>query len=540
MTTITTPTTANATSASKPSKFLAQLCEAATRHGHSVETAETMVGWCRRFILFHGVRHPQEMGRSEAVAFLDHVAKTEKDALRAIAEAHRGLDFLYQIYLQREVGELPWPRPPRLLDQVMQAMRVKHYARTTEECYVQWIRRFILFHGKRHPRDMGTAELELFLTNLAVEGHVSASTQNQALNAIGFLYREVLEIELGKLDAVRARRPKRLPVVLATEEVAMVLALVEGADGVFALMARLLYGCGLRLMECCRLRVKDIDLARGQIMVRQGKGAKDRVVMLPKSVRGALQGQLEKRRILHERDLARGVARVDLPDALERKYPSAARALGWQFVFASRQLSDCPRTGRRGRHHVYEGSLQRAVGEAGERAGLSKRIHCHTFRHSFATHLVERGIDLRTIQVLLGHESLETTMIYTHVARKGPAGVTSPLDDLLGALERGGARGGRGNETGEARLRRCAVDRQSRRRRQRVYTPPAMPSDGRNTPVSPSEPDSTRHFVTMLRTTAIRLTPQEIETTAEGSQDRGNALRGATRRCAIQRRLGLR
>ncbi len=417
-------------STARPSKFLTELQESATGHGHAEAAAEGIVGWCRRYILFHGKRHPQEMGRAEVGAYLEHVAKTEKEALRAIAAAHGALEFLYATFLQREVGELPWPRPPRLLDQVRQALRVKHYARTTEECYVQWIRRFILFHGKRHPRDMGAAELELFLTNLAVEGNVSASTQNQALNAILFLYRAVLDIELGRLDAVRARRPKRLPVVLAPEEVAKVLALVEGADGVFALMARLLYGCGLRLMECCRLRVKDTDLLRGQIMVRHGKGAKDRVVMLPKSVRGDLQAQLDKRRSLHERDLARGVARVELPDAIERKYPSAARELGWQFVFASRQLSRCPRTGRLGRHHVYEASVQRAVGKAGAAAGLSKRIHCHTFRHSFATHLVERGIDLRTIQVLLGHESLETTMIYTHVAHKGPAGVTSPLDLL--------------------------------------------------------------------------------------------------------------
>jgi integron integrase len=414
-------------------KLLDQFRAAARTHGHTDTWAAASADWCRRFIVFHGMRHPNDMGLAEIGHFLEQLAKTEKDAVRVLDVARGALEFLYQRVLHRQLGELPLPRPPRLLDQVKQVMRVKHYAVRTEECYVQWIRRFIFFNGTRHPRDMGAAELELFLTDLAVNGKVSVSTQNQALNAIVFLYRDVLDIALGRLDAVRARRPKRLPVVMAAEEVAKVLALVEGAEGLLALMARLLYGCGLRLMECCRLRVKDIDLARGQIMVRQGKGAKDRVVMLPKSVRSDLEAQLEKRRRLHERDVARGVARVELPDALERKYPQAARALEWQFVFASRQLSHCPRSGRAGRHHIHEGSVQRAVGQAGERAKLNKRVHCHTFRHSFATHLVERGIDLRTIQVLLGHESLETTMIYTHVARKGPAGVTSPLD-LLGDL----------------------------------------------------------------------------------------------------------
>ena len=414
-------------------RLLDQLSEAAHQRGHSAEAAKAMAEWCRRFVLFHGKRHPREMGVPEIGRFLQHVAATEKDALRMLEAARSGLDFLYREVLHRQLGELPLPRPPKLVDQLRQVLRVRHYAIRTEECYVAWVVRFIRFHRLRHPRDMGTAEIELFLSDLAIAGHVSASTQNQALGALLFLYRDVLGLEVGRLDAVRARRPKRLPVVLAPEEVAKVLVLVEGAEGVLALMARLLYGCGLRLMECCRLRVKDIDLARGQIMVRQGKGAKDRVVMLPKSVRGDLEARLEERRMMHERDLARGVARVELPDALERKYPSAAREFGWQFVFASRQLSHCPRTGRLGRHHVHEGSVQRAVGQAGARAVLNKRIHCHTFRHSFATHLVERGIDLRTIQVLLGHESLETTMIYTHVARKGPAGVTSPLD-LLGEL----------------------------------------------------------------------------------------------------------
>ncbi len=277
---------------------------------------------------------------------------------------------------------------------------------------------------------MGAAEVEQFLTHLAVEGHVSPSTQNQALNAVVFLYAQMLEIDLGRFDAVRARRGKRLPVVLSPEEVAAVLERIEGGEGVFRLMARLLYGCGLRLMECCQLRVKDLDLARAQIIVRAGKGNKDRVVMLPRSVRGDLERQFHDRRQLHERDLARGVARVDLPEALERKYPRAAQELGWQFVFASRQLSCCPRTGRQGRHHVYPSSVQRAVAEAGRNAGLRQPMHCHTFRHSFATHLVERGVDIRSVQQLLGHESLETTMIYTHVARQGVAGVRSPLDDL--------------------------------------------------------------------------------------------------------------
>lgn len=416
--------------APQPPRLLDQIAQAARQRGASEPTTTQLASWVRAFILFHGKRHPRELGLPDATRFLEHVVRTEKQPLPALETARSALELLYGTVLGIDLGELPRPRPPRLLDQMSQVLRVRHYSPRTEACYLHWARQFILFHGKRHPRDLGAAEVEQFLTHLAVKGHVSASTQNQALNALVFLYQQVLEIDLGRFEAVRARRPKRLPVVLAQDEVAAVLARVEGGEGTFRLMARLLYGCGLRLMECCALRVKDIELARGQIVVRGGKGNKDRVVMLPRSVREDLERQLAWRRWLHERDLARGVARVELPDALERKYPRAAQELGWQFAFASRQLSRCPRTGRLGRHHVYPSSLQRAVAQAGRSAGLSRAIHCHTFRHSFATHLVERGIDLRTIQVLLGHESLETTMIYTHVARKGPAGVSSPLDLL--------------------------------------------------------------------------------------------------------------
>ena len=363
--------------------------------GDTQPTAEILVSRARAFILFHNKQHPSTLGLPEVTHFLEHVVKTEPEPLQSLAQARSALSLLYGGVLGIDLGELPQPRPPRLLDQLRLVLRVRHYSPRTEDCYVQWARRFILFHHKRHPRTMSAEEVEQFLTHLAVEGHISASSQNQALNALLFFYGQVLEIDLGRLDAVRARRGKRLPVVLAPEEVRLTLAQVVGAEGLFHLMSRLLYGCGLRVTECCTLRVHDLDMGRGQIMIRGGKGNTDRVVMLPRAVRAELIEQIAKRKQMHERDLAHGVARVDLPDALERKYPRAAQAFEWQFVFASRQLSHCPRTGRIGRHHILEDSLQRAVVRAGALAGLDRAIHCHTFRHSFATHLVERGTDRR-------------------------------------------------------------------------------------------------------------------------------------------------
>ena len=394
------------------------------------EPADRHVAWAKRFILFHEKRHPRDLDIRQIGCFLEHVVKSEKDPLNAVDQAREALCFLYEDVLRINIGELPIPEPPRLLDRIRHTIRVRHYSPRTESCYGDWTLRYLRFHGMRHPRSMGGAEIEMFLTDLAVEHHVSASTQNQALNALLFLYQQVLHIELPRLDAVRAKRPKRLPTVLSPEEVKCILDAVRGGDGVFRLMASLLYGAGLRREECCRLRVHDLDLSRMQIIVRHGKGGKDRVVMLPKSLRSELERHLSGRRALHERDQKRGLARVALPDALGRKYPKAAGELGWQFLFASRQRSRDPKTGDIGRHHIDPGSLARAMNQARVDTGMSHRVGCHTLRHSFATHLVERGIDLRTIQVLLGHESLETTMIYTRVARKGPASVASPLDFL--------------------------------------------------------------------------------------------------------------
>lgn len=300
---------------------------------------------------------------------------------------------------------------PRLLDQLRGRMRRLGLSLRTEEVYAGWVRRFILANAKRHPRDMGVLEVESFLTRLATQGHVSASTQNQALSALLFLYREVLQQELPWMDNIqRAKRPKRLPVVLSRDEVARVLSEM---DGVTWLMASLLYGSGLRLMECVRLRVQDVDFARREITVRQGKGGKDRRTMLPAMAVETLQNQLAEARRVHERDLNAGFGAVWLPDALARKYPAAAREWGWQYVFPASARSVDPRTSKTHRHHLDETVLQRAVKRAVRQAGIDKPATCHTLRHSFATHLLEAGHDIRTIQELLGHKDVATTQIYT-------------------------------------------------------------------------------------------------------------------------------
>ncbi len=320
------------------------------------------------------------------------------------------------------------PAAPKLLDQVRARIRVKHYSIRTENQYVLWIKRFILFHGKRHPRELGAAAVEAFLSDLAVNGRVAAATQSQALSALLFLYREVLEITLPWLDGVTRAKPSRhLPVVLTPAEVRAVL---DRMDGTYGLMARLLYGTGMRLMECVRLRVKDVDFGRNEILIRDGKGAKDRVTMLPAALAGPLADHLARRRVIYADDLRDGKAAVWLPDALEKKYPNAPTEWGWQFVFCSGSHSTDPRSGRVRRHHIDEKLLQRAMKKAVTAAHLTKPATPHTLRHSFATHLLEGGSDIRTVQDLLGHADVSTTMIYTHVLNKGGRGVTSPLDRL--------------------------------------------------------------------------------------------------------------
>lgn len=307
-------------------------------------------------------------------------------------------------------------------------LRVKHYSIRTENSYVDWARRFILFHNKRHPKEMGAAEVEQFLTWLAVERKVSASTQNQAKAALLFLYREVLQINLPWLDnIVMAKVSKRLPVVLTQREAR---SLIHELSGTTWLIVSLLYGTGMRLMEGLRLRIKDIEFERREVVVREGKGGKDRITVLPENLILPIKTQMEKARTLHEKDLGEGLGRVQLPGALARKYPDADRAWGWQYLFPSPVLSTDPRSGRQGRHHINESSVQRAVRTAAKRAGIAKPCTPHVLRHSFATHLLQSGYDIRTVQELLGHKDLNTTMIYTHVLNRGGRGVQSPLDQL--------------------------------------------------------------------------------------------------------------
>ncbi|MDX1914252.1 MAG: integron integrase [Methylophilus sp.] len=320
--------------------------------------------------------------------------------------------------------------PPKLLDIVRGKIRLKHYSIRTEQAYLDWIKRYILHFDKQHPKDLGAAEVEAFLTHLAVAGKVSANTQNQAKSALLFLYKEVLGVELPWLDNVQqAKVPKRLPVVLSQDEVAKILSRLEGTNH---LVVSLLYGTGMRILEALRLRVKDIDFSRKEILIRDGKGFKDRVTMLPVSLIKPLQAHLVKVKSLHEADLAKGYGAVFLPFALAKKYPYAAHDWAWQYVFPSGKLSVDPRSDDAvtRRHHVQDQAIQRAVRQAVVDAGVTKAATPHTFRHSFATHLLESGYDIRTVQELLGHSDVSTTMIYTHVLNKGGRGVSSPLDVL--------------------------------------------------------------------------------------------------------------
>jgi integron integrase len=318
------------------------------------------------------------------------------------------------------------PDEPRLLDLVRRTIRARHYSPRTEKSYVSWIRRYVIYHDRRHPRDLGAEHVERFLSWLASEQKVSASTQNQALCALLFLYREVLRSDVDWIEGITpARRPTRLPVVLTRREVGAVL---DQLTGVSWLMASLLYGAGLRLMECCRLRVKDMDFERFEILVRNGKGRKDRVTVLPAALAQPLRAQVDRVRRLHRTDLADGYSGVPLPGALSRKYPNAGREWAWQWVFPATRIYKDTTSGELRRWHRHESVLQRAVRRAVQASGIAKRASCHTLRHSFATHLLESGTDIRTIQELLGHSDVSTTMIYTHVLNRGGLGVKSPLD----------------------------------------------------------------------------------------------------------------
>jgi len=316
--------------------------------------------------------------------------------------------------------------PKKLLDQLSDALRTRHYSYRTEQAYVDWVRRYILFHQKRHPDTLGEDDIRTFLTHLATERQVAASTQNQALSAVLFLYREVLHKEIDTILVSGAKRPERLPTVLTRNEVVRILSQLSGSH---QLMTQLLYGSGLRLMECVRLRLKDLDFQYKTVTVRDGKGEKDRITPMPDSLIPPLQRQVERVRLFHAEDLAAGFGQVYLPNALEKKYPNAATELAWQYLFPAPKCSIDPRApGVMRRHHLDPSGLQRSVKEAAHKAGVHKHVTCHTFRHSFATHLLQNGYDIRTVQELLGHKDVRTTMIYTHVLQRGGLAVKSPLD----------------------------------------------------------------------------------------------------------------
>jgi len=332
-------------------------------------------------------------------------------------------------YRREHAKEIFRPKPGKLLDQVREVMRYHHYSIRTEDTYAKWILEYIRFNGTRHPRDMGKPEIERFLSHLAINRNVAPSTQNQAMNAILFLYKHVLDMPLDdRIDAIRSRKRKKLPTVLSQSEVRLLFGCMSGTN---ELMVKLLYGAGLRLMECVRLRVKDVDFENHQIIVRDGKGRKDRATILPKSVRQDLRLHLQGVRKLFEQDLAEGHADVYLPHALARKFPGAPKAWLWQWVFTAKALSKDPRTGKLRRHHTHETGLQKAVASGAKKAGIDKRVSSYTLRHSFATHMLEAGKDIRRVQELLGHADVRTTMIYTQVMSRNFETFGSPLDDLV-------------------------------------------------------------------------------------------------------------
>ncbi|MBI2479820.1 MAG: site-specific integrase [Planctomycetia bacterium] len=465
---------ANSSVESDPPKLLDQVRQRVRDHHWPVAIEEAYVARARQFILFHGRRHPRDLGAADVTAFLRYVAEHEQLAPSQRSRAHAALQFLYRDVLNMSLPPIPnASRPKRqpppkasgektavpslplapcrplsidrstplpitpttapvnpplkLLDRVHQAMRVGHYSRRTEEAYVGWIKRYIFFHHVRNPAEMGKPEFEQFLSHLAVQGHVSASTQNQAFSALLFLYRKVLGIQLEHIDALRAKCPQHLPLVLTPDEVRAVLSQLQGLP---LLISQLSYGNGMRLMECLHARVKDLDFQRLEVTVRDGKGEKDRVTLLPQSLVQQLSDHLAKVRAGHARDLDDGLGRAPLPYALAQKYLNADREWGWQYVFPASTHYKDRETGVRHRHHLHETVVQRAFRGAVQQAAISKPATFHTLRHAFATQLLASGYDIRTIQELLGHSSVETTMIYTHVLNNGGRGVRSPLDQM--------------------------------------------------------------------------------------------------------------